>query len=782
MIPSQPSNESKAQAALRETLAQLQLISDAIPALISYVDREARYRMCNHAYTTWFGLEREQVIGKTLSDVLGDDVCRAIEPHMKAALAGQGRDFEVEVDYRFGGRRWIHAVYTPHRDAQGFVEGVVVMVTDITDRRRAEQVLHESEERYRSLFNSIDEGFCVIEVLFDEHRKPVDYFFHEVNPAFEKQTGMHGATGKRMLEFVSEIEPHWLENYGRVATTGEPIRFADEYKSLGSWFDVYAFRVGAPESRKVAILFNNITKRKKAEDAIRESEERFRNMSNHSPVMLWVTDAKGLCTHLNDRWIEFTCQTPETGLGMGWFAAVHPDDRQTTMDIFRAAHERRGTLRLEYRLRRCDGVHRWVLDTASPRFSESGEFLGYIGSVIDIQERKEAEIVLREAKEQAERASRAKDDFLAQLSHELRTPLTPVLMTAAALREDESLPPSVREQLAMIERNIALEARLIDDLLDLTRVTRGKLALRAEPCESHSLLGHVVEMVRDEAREKRLNISLELQAAHSHLNGDPARLQQVFWNLLRNAVKFTPPAGHIRVRSYDGAGDGADDTGRRLCIEVSDDGIGFAPETGERIFEPFEQGLAANDQRFPGLGLGLAIARAIVDLHGGHVRAQSAGPGLGATFTVELPVASRVAVAMGARQGTPPVPEGEPEPPMRLLVVEDDQATLQVLTRLLTRAGHQVTPATTITAAREAAARESFDAVVSDVGLPDGTGFELMEHLHAAHGLQGIALSGFGMEDDVQRSARAGFAAHLVKPVEINDLRRALRRLRSSPH
>lgn len=783
MIPSQPTHESKAQATLRETLAQLQLISDAVPALISYVDRQGRYRMCNHAYTTWFGLERGQVIGKTIAEVLGEGVWRAVEPHMKAALAGESRDFEAEMEYRFGGRRWIHAVYTPHRDAEGFVEGVVVMVTDLTDRRSAEKVVQESEERYRSLFDSIDEGFCVIEVLFDEHQKPVDYFFHEVNPAFEKQAGMHGATGKRMLEFVSEIEPHWLENYGRVALTGEPIRFADEYKSLGSWFDVYAFRVGAPQSHKVAVLFNNITKRKKAEDAIRESEERFRNMSNHSPVMLWVTDEEGHCTHLNDRWLEFTGQTLETGLGMGWLAAVHPDDRQVSEGTFLAAHQRRGSLRLEYRLRRCDGVYRWALDAASPRFSQSGEFLGYIGSVIDIQERKEAELALREAKEQAERASRAKDDFLAQLSHELRTPLTPVLMTAAALCEDESLPPAVREQLGMIGRNIALEARLIDDLLDLTRVTRGKLTLRAEPCESHSLLGHVVEMVRDEAREKRLNISLELQAVHSQLNGDPARLQQVFWNLLRNAVKFTPPAGHIRVRSYDGAPDVAEDRARRLCIEVSDNGIGFTPEAGERIFEPFEQGMAANDQRFPGLGLGLAIARAIVDLHGGRIRARSAGPGQGATFTVELPVVPRLATAVmvDARPGARPAHEGESEPPMRLLVVEDDQATLQVLTRLLTRAGHRVTPATTITEARDAAARESFDAVVSDVGLPDGTGFELMEHLHAAHGLRGIALSGFGMEDDVQRSARAGFAAHLVKPVEINDLRRALRRLLSAP-
>jgi PAS domain S-box-containing protein len=892
-----------AQESLRLSLQRLQSVSDSVPALISYVDRELRYRMCNLAYTSWFGLNREEIIGKTMPEVLGEAAWRAVQPNIEAALAGESRDFEVEVNYRTGGRRWIHAVYTPQRDSHYEVEGIAVLVTDIsarkqaeeklraseerfrafvttssavvyrmspdwtemrhlvgrdfiedtagpnagwldkyihpedqprvmtaiqeairskaayelehrvirldgtqgwthsraiplmdadgevvewfgtatdiTERRRAERSLHESEERYRTLFNSIDEGFCVIQMIFDAKQKPIDYLFIEVNPAFEKQTGMHGATGKRMLEFVSDIEPHWLENYGRVALTGEPIRFADEYKSLGSWFDVYAFRIGEPESRKLAVIFNNITKRKAAEDAIRESEERFRNMSNHSPVMLWVTDAGGRCTHLNDRWLEFTGQTAETALNFGWMEAVHQNDRPSAKEAFRVANEKHKAVRLDYRLRRYDGVYRWALDTASPRFAESGEFLGYIGSVIDIQERKEAEIALKAAKDEAERASRAKDHFMAQLSHELRTPLTPVLMTAAELRQDETLPANVREQLGMIERNVALEARLIDDLLDLTRVTRGKLALRTEPCDAHSLLGHVIEMVRDEAEAKRLDISLDLAAGSSILNGDPARLQQVFWNLLRNAVKFTQLGGHVSVRSYDKPWESGEDTAKQLCIEVTDDGVGFATSAAERIFEPFEQGVAANDQRFPGLGLGLAIARAIVDLHGGRISGYSAGLGSGATFTVQLPLADSLVCRGTICQGpvTPAANDSEAEPPMRLLLVEDDQPTLQVLARLLSRAGHYIISATTISAAREEAARQSFDAVISDVGLPDGTGVELMEHLHAEHGLRGIALSGYGMEEDVQRSTRAGFAAHFVKPVDINELRRTLRSL-----
>jgi CheY-like chemotaxis protein len=285
-------------------------------------------------------------------------------------------------------------------------------------------------------------------------------------------------------------------------------------------------------------------------------------------------------------------------------------------------------------------------------------------------------------------------------------------------------------------------------------------------------------MVRDEAREKQLDVALDLVADHYYLNGDPARLQQVFWNLLRNAVKFTPFGGHIRVWSHNVSGEG-DVTSRCLCIEVRDDGVGFAPSVGSRIFEPFERGDMANDRAFPGLGLGLAIARAIVDLHGGEIRGHSPGAGHGATFTVELPLAQQSdgETALGAEKSSPPVLDVEPEPPMRLLVVEDHQPTLQVLTRLLTRAGHHITAAGSIAAARAAAAQETLDAVISDVGLPDGTGIELMRELHAAYGLRGIALSGYGTEEDVLRSTQVGFIAHLVKPVDVQELRRTLRRL-----
>lgn len=386
------------------------------------------------------------------------------------------------------------------------------------------------------------------------------------------------------------------------------------------------------------------------------------------------------------------------------------------------------------------------------------------------------------ARTEAERASRAKDTFLAALSHELRTPLTPVLMTAAALRADERLPPDVREQLAMMERNIALEARLIDDLLDLTRIARGQLHLRSEMCDTHTLIGLAVEIVRGDAEAKGIAVEQQLRAEQSGLVADPTRFQQVIWNLLRNAVKFTPRGGQVAVRTRNEPGEQGT---RSLRIEVTDTGIGIDPGAREKIFIPFEQVDPPGDHRFGGMGLGLAIVRAIVNLHGGTITAESAGRNRGATFAIHLPGATEAPPAAANRPALFALPSGaggplteaprKVQPPLRLLLVEDHESTLQVLSRLLTRAGHHVVTAGTLTGALAAASKGSFDVVISDLGLPDGTGNELMEILRARYSLRGIALSGYGMQDDVTRARKAGFATHLTKPVDFAQLQRALR-------
>jgi PAS domain S-box-containing protein len=428
-----------------------------------------------------------------------------------------------------------------------------------------------------------------------------------------------------------------------------------------------------------------------------------------------------------------------------------------------------------------DGRRLPVALTISPIRGDDGKVLGASKIARDITERRATEQNLRLAKQTAEAASRAKDKFLAALSHELRTPLTPVLMSAAALREDERLPEDVKAQLNMIERNVMLEARLIDDLLDLSRITHGKLTLRREHCDLNSIIGFVVEFIRNEAREKAIVISLELRARRNCVIGDSVRLQQVFWNLLRNAVKFTPTGGRIRITSDDDVPptDAPESDGGKVRISVCDNGIGLDPKTIQRIFEPFEQASAglSSGKSSLGLGLGLAIARAIVKMHQGVIHAESPGPGKGSVFTVELPaeIGPMNKRALSCDRADEEVHPAGSTRPMRLLVVEDDRSTLQVLTRFLTRDGHTVVTSASLDEARAVAANQSFDAVLSDLGLPDGTGLELMKELRDRYQLRGIALSGYGMEEDLRLSHMAGFAAHLVKPVDVQELRRVLR-------
>jgi signal transduction histidine kinase len=391
----------------------------------------------------------------------------------------------------------------------------------------------------------------------------------------------------------------------------------------------------------------------------------------------------------------------------------------------------------------------------------------------EITERKSAETALREAigdlktaQGAADRASKAKDGFLAALSHELRTPLTPVLLAASALHEDERLPADAREQLGMMERNITLEARLIDDLLDLTTISHGKLQLRSQLCDAHLLIGFAVEIVRQDARAKGLSIESNLAAKCNWLMADPVRFQQVIWNLLRNAVKFTPQGGRISIatRAAEPTAHGA-----WFRLEVTDTGIGIEQERLEQIFLPFDQGGLRGDHRFGGVGLGLAIARAVVDLHGGRISASSAGLNRGATFIVDLPGAfeSPRVTPDAPRQLTVPASreiafEGLPR---RLLLVEDNRDTLQIVSLLLEHHGYYVVAATTVASALAAAGNNRFDLVISDLGLPDGTGIELMRELRATYGLRGIVLSGYCTEEDVVRSRDAGFLAHLLKPI-----------------
>jgi signal transduction histidine kinase len=364
--------------------------------------------------------------------------------------------------------------------------------------------------------------------------------------------------------------------------------------------------------------------------------------------------------------------------------------------------------------------------------------------------------IAEHARVEAERASEAKDRFLAMLSHELRTPLTPVLASVFMLEREDNIPQIMHESLQLIRRNVELEARLIDDLLDLTRISKGKVQLSFEIVDAHTLLRNALEICQSEIEQKKLELRSEFAATKVHLQADPARLQQIFWNLIKNAVKFTPDGGKLSIRTTNN-GDG------QFCLEVEDSGCGIDPEVLPRIFHAFEQ---AGRTQLGGLGLGLAISKALVEAHQGSIRAESRGRDRGAKFTALFPTSEPNSI-----------PESIDAPrssakrrSVRLLLVEDHEDTNRSLTRMLRRRGYEVHPANDMRSALDIATSKQFDVLVSDIGLPDGSGIDLLKALRAKGEVFGIALSGYGMEEDIRRSHDVGFSHHLVKPVDLNKL------------
>jgi PAS domain S-box-containing protein len=394
---------------------------------------------------------------------------------------------------------------------------------------------------------------------------------------------------------------------------------------------------------------------------------------------------------------------------------------------------------------------------------EGGEIRGFSKVTRDITD----QIRSREFEAEkiaAQKASKAKDDFLAALSHELRTPLTPALAAATYLQENANkLPAEFAEDIEIIKRNVQLQARLIDDLLDLTRIARGKLHLEFEDCDAHKIIENALEMAESAIEAKQLNISTRLEAKQCHILADCIRLQQVFWNLINNAVKFTGQGGQITLRTFN-------DKDSRLHFEIEDTGIGIEPQRLGSLFQPFEQADPSVTRQFGGLGLGLAISKRLIDLHDGRIEAESRGRSFGATFKVVLDAMPKGAEAISPNYRV----GGKTSKPLRILLVEDHHDTRRTLSRLLTHFGHNVVTADNVGGAMNIMASNSIDAVLCDIGLPDGSGYEVAAQAQANGGIKAIALTGFGTEQDVQRSKDAGFDFHLVKPINFQELQTIL--------
>ncbi|HYF60502.1 MAG TPA: PAS domain-containing protein [Burkholderiaceae bacterium] len=604
----------------------LERIHRTAPVGLAVLDRELRFVWINECLARINGASVEAHLGRTVREMvpaLTDQVDAIIRRIVETGTPWRDVELVGETPAQPGVvRTWLEQ-WHPVRDDRDAIVGVSIVVEDITERRRLErenarllEQARDSESRLRSLVDHMP-GIAVF-VVDRELR------YRYVGGQGLESAGVRPTDflGRTIFEALSpDVAALHAANY-RQALAGHP--FVHEHVSHGRHFVSHGrpLRDADGEVREAIAVSFDITERKAVEQALADSERSFRNMADHSPSMVWVTDPTGACTYLNRQWYVFTGQDQAEALGYGWLDATHPDDRAEAERAFRAAHAARGPFLVEYRLRRFDGVYRWAIDSAAPRFDANGDFLGHVGSVIDITERREAEDALREA-------DARKDEFIAMLAHELRNPLAPVRTGLRILERVEPLTERGRDTLAMLERQTRQIQRLVDDLLEVSRISRGQIELRPEIVSVGVLFHNAADAVAHECETRRQTLLVRVPPAPLRIHADPVRLAQVLENLLLNACKYTPDGGEIALQ--------AESLPDAVEIRVVDNGIGIEPDQQARLFELFHQIDPTLDRSSGGLGIGLALVRRLVELHGGTVSVSSAGLGQGSTFTVRLP-------------------------------------------------------------------------------------------------------------------------------------------------
>ncbi len=529
----------------------------------------------------------------------------------------------------------------------------------------------------------------------------------------------------------------------------------------------------------------DITDHIRAREAFKASELNFRTLADTMPQIVWTAQPDGWIDYYNQRWFDYTGMTWEETQGWGWEAVLHPEDVQMSVNNWTECVRTGKNYDVEYRFRRAsDGQYRWHLGRAFPLRNYKGEIIKWFGSSTDIDDYKQSEAALwsalqqqQAARAEAEKANRIKDEFLAVLSHELRTPLNPILGWAQLLKTGKLDQAKTAQAIETIERNAKLQVDLIEDLLDVSRILQGKLTLNVSSVNLAKIISAALDTVSLAASAKEITIHTMLKENIGEITGDSARLQQIVWNLLSNAVKFTSPGGKVDVR--------LEECGSMAQIQVSDTGKGISPEFLPYIFDYFRQEDSSITRKFGGLGLGLAIVRQLVELHGGTVKAESLGEGQGATFTVRLPLRKRVATYRQTSPQPERLTDHAPQEAtlnlnsMKILVVDDDADSRDFIAFVLKMYGAEVTKVASAWEALQVIFKSQPDVLVSDIGMPFMDGYELLRKLRVLPPETGgkvpaIALTAFAAEYDQQQAIAAGFQMHIPKPVEPDTLAAAV--------
>ncbi|MGZ8255656.1 MAG: PAS domain S-box protein [Burkholderiaceae bacterium] len=797
---------TKAAQRAAETAQQiLQLIADNAPLLVGYVDKDCIYQLVGRRHEEWLGRPRDQILGRHARDVVGPAAWERLRPKVEEALPGHIVSFEMEVPLRDGGLRWVDVSYIPHFDASGTVVGFAVLTNDVDERRRTEDAQrllvslddatrglddpHEVMQRIvtqvgrhfgaiRCAYGEVDSDARMVEIIrgyTDDvptvaGRYPLARFgaaFAEALLAGDVAAVNDVRSDPRMAEPAAQATFDAMQIRSLLVA---PIRRGAQVVALL----VVADRTPRVWSRQQIGLLGQIAQRTyfalataQAIADLRESEQVLSLASRAGRMGAWWRDVT------TDR-VWWSAEMEEIfGLSPGGFQAlggsegaffdlVHPEDRPRVAADIADAMKARVDYRVDFRFRHASGEWRWMEGRGQGYFDEQGELVTMYGVGIDVTERKRDEEVLRRQATELADADRRKDEFLAMLAHELRNPLAPIRNSLQYLQLKGPDTAELQSARDIIDRQVRQLVRLVDDLLDVSRISRGKIDLQRQRINLNMVVESAVESSRPLIDANDHCLVVRLPASPVEIDADMTRLVQVLQNLLNNAAKYTPHGGRIELSAAVEAGE--------VVIRVCDNGIGIPPDLVNRVFEMFMQLDRRIERSSGGLGIGLTLVQRLVELHGGRVEAFSEGPGRGSTFVVHLPLPSAAALRGPLRVAAAP----EARRPVKVLIVDDNRDGADSLAMTLTALGHLVRVEYDGRLGVEAAAAWKPDIALLDIGLPGINGYEVARSLRLAEATRDtvlVAVTGWGQPEDRRRSAQAGFDHHLVKPVDPLHLR-----------